>query len=183
MRPSICYSFKPGMALLLPKVVPASMVAATTSCSPCELFEACESSAEKEALMQQHPYIKIAYLKAVNCQPTAGNVLQRCKQKLERLRAELGSQICVYKIGYTSNPIQRFRSYELANFSVMLLLHVTPCRGTALMLEAALIDLHLGTPGCRNEKPGGEGGGHIEAHHFYVYVVAARADQFKPIGG
>ena len=178
MSPSVT-----GMVLLLPEVAPSSMVAGTTSCSPCEPFEACESIVQKEDFIQQYPKITIGYMKAAACQPTAGNVLQHCKQKLERLRAELGCQVCVYKIGYTSNPIQRFRSYELANFSVMLLLHVTPCKGTALMLEAALIDLHMGTPGCRNEKPGGEGGGHIEAYHFYVYVVAARADQFKPIGG
>ena len=51
------------------------------------------------------------------------------------------------------------------------------------MLEAALISANRSERECRNEKPGGEGPPSSGEEPFhYVYVVGARADQFKPIG-
>ena len=141
----------------------------------------CQGRLEKEEVMQQVCGLAIKCLPSQNA--TAGVVLQHCIRKLELFRASLGSAVCVYKIGYSSNPIQRFESYQLANFTNMWVLHVTECKGTALMLEAALIAFNAGCVGCRNEKPGGEGPQHLQPEHFYVYAVGARADQCKPIGG
>ena len=88
----------------------------------------------------------------------------------------------MFKVGYTTNPLFRFYKYQVLNYSSMTLLHVTSCKGSAQMLEAALIDQYLGLSGCRNEQFGGEGPGHIDADDYYVYIVGARADQAKPIG-
>ena len=146
-------------------------------------FQLSESSQEREDLIRRSSCIAIAYLDLVSGQRSAGRILQRCKRKVQLFRASVGEGVCVFKIGYSSNPILRFASYRLANFSCMTLLHVTECRGTAEMLEAALIDVFWELPGCRNEQPGGEGPRHLQADCFYVYVVGARAHQPKPIGG
>ena len=115
--------------------------------------------------------------------PTAGTVLQHCKRQVELFRTSLGGAVAVFKIGYTSNPVRRFVSYRKHNFATMRLLHTTENRGVAEMLEAALIDVFKNIRGCRNDKPGGEGPGHVVAADYYVYIVGARADQAKPIGG
>ena len=149
-----------------------------------EDLEACHNVLDKEALIRKTSHVTVAYLNTVSCCPTAGKVLRHCKQKCSLFRSELGGSVCVFKIGYTSNPLKRFASYCLSNFSRMMLLHVTECRGAAQMLEAALIDAHLDILGCRNEKLGGEGPTHhVQAAHFYVYIVGARADLPRPIGG
>ena len=149
-----------------------------------EEFESCEALLEKEAVIRRASHIRVAYLNMVSCNPTAGKVLRHCKDKCSLFLLDMGGPVCVFKIGYTSNPISRFAGYALSNFSHMMLLHVTHCRGTAQMLEAALIDSHLDIMGCRNEKLGGEGPQHhAEALHFYVYIVGARADLPRPIGG
>lgn len=65
----------------------------------------------------------------------------------------------------------------------MSLLHVTSNLGSAQMLEAALIAGNISKRGCRNKKFGGDGPTSYEHHDsmFFVYVVGARADLFKPI--
>lgn len=147
-------------------------------------FEECESLRSKAAVIAKTDCIQIGYLDIITKlrSPTAGIVLQHCKDRIQRFRTDVGFMVCVYKIGFTSNPIFRFAKYSEVNYSRMLLLHVTQCKGTAQMLEAALIDRHLGETGCRNEQPGGEGPGHISASYYYVYVVGARADLPLPIG-
>ena len=150
---------------------------------PSEDFESLQTVSEKEAQLQRDPHMVVGYLDVTAANPTAGKVLQHCKRKLDLFRKSLGGAVCVFKIGYCSDPCKRFMSYKQANFSSMMLLHVTPCKGIAQMLEAALIDASLKIQGCRNEKPGGEGPGHVQVSHFYVYVVGARADLPKPIGG
>ena len=145
-------------------------------------FEVCEDVVEKEAIILRAKGISIGYIATNRRNPTAGTVLQHCKRKAKQFRIFVGVTVCVFKIGFTSNPIFRFSKYRGLNYSDMCLLHVTPCKATAEMLEAALIDQHMGLSGCRNESFGGEGPGHIQAAHYYVYIVGARADQLKPIG-
>ena len=147
-------------------------------------FEECLSLRSKAAVIAKTDCIQIGYLDVITKQrtPTAGIVLRHCKDRIQRFRADVGFNVCVFKIGFTSNPIFRFAKYSELNYSRMLLIHVTQCKGTAQMLEAALIDRHLGDTGCRNEQPGGEGPGHISASYYYVYVVGARADLPLPIG-
>ena len=139
---------------------------------------------EKDAVLAKQDLIRRNYLLGtrVSVNPTAGTVLQHCKLRVVRFRTQIGQNVCVFKIGYTSNPLVRFRSYMELNYSSMSLLHVTMCKGSAEMLEAALIDLYKGTTGCRNEKAGGDGPVHLQADVFYVYIVGARADQAKRIG-
>ena len=148
-------------------------------------FEDCETAVAKEAVILKTCDISVSCLDVVSVSPTAGKVLQHCKRKLELFRSRLGGSVCVFKIGYTTNPIRRFASYRHANFSKMNVLHCTGNKGSAEMLEAALIDRHSNILGCRNEQPGGEGPGQLNsnASHFYVYVVGARADLGIPIGG
>ena len=138
---------------------------------------------QKEYVMSCVTGITAGYVSMKKTRPTAGSVLQHCKQRILRFLHTIGSGLCVFKIGYTSNPLIRFQSYASANFSVMELLHVTDTKGVAEMLEAALIDQFMTVTGCRNEKPGGEGPGHVQASHYFVYIVGARADQAKRIGG
>ena len=155
---------------------------ADTASSTSRRFEACESTLEREAVLHDVDGISVAYLNMGFRNKTAGRVFQHCKAKVQQFRTSIGSQICVFKIGYTSNPVFRFYKYQLLHYSHMSLLHVTSCKGAAEMLEAALIDQYLGLSGCRNEQLGGEGPGHIHADDYYVYVVGARADVAKPIG-
>ena len=124
-----------------------------------------------------------AYVSSSARKPTAGTVLQHCKKQVELFRASLGGAVAVFKIGYTSNPVRRFVSYHMHNFAAMRVIHTTENRGVAEMLEAALIDAFKQVRGCRNDKPGGEGPGHLIARNYYVYIVGARADEAKPIGG
>ena len=160
-----------------------SFVLTTDLADLAEDFEACDSIKDKEYVLQKACDIDIGYLDVVATQPTAGKVLQHCKKKMSQFRHCLGGAVCVFKIGYSTNPIQRFASYRNSNFSRMLLLHATDCKGVAEMLEASLIDMVLGTSGCRNEKPGGEGPPFVRSSHYFVYIVGARADQPKRIGG
>ena len=146
-------------------------------------FGTLQSLAAKEAFLRRDSQMIIGYLDTAAASPSAGKVLQHCKRKVELFRQSLGGDVCVFKIGYCSNPRERFSSYKEVHLCRMMLLHVTPCKGVAQMLEAALIDSHWGILGCRNEQPGGEGPVHVKASHFYVYVVRARADLPLPIGG
>ena len=144
-------------------------------------FEASCSATARESVLCRMPGLAIGYLVRLRT-PNAGTILQHCKARALSFRRRIGIQVCVFKFGFTSNPIIRFSRYQQLHYSNMLLLHVTSCKGAAQMLEAALIDQHMGLTGCRNEQLGGEGPGHIEADAYYVYIVSARADQPKPIG-
>ena len=145
-------------------------------------FLQAETLEQKEYIVSCLHGITGSYLRQKTC-PTAGTVLQHCKQRIHSFLRTIGAGLCVFKIGYTSNPLIRLQSYAIANFSAMELLHVTNTKGVAEMLEAALIDHFKAVTGCRNDKPGGEGPGHVQASHYYVYIVGARADQAKRIGG
>ena len=148
-----------------------------------EEFESCECISSKELVLQKlgEPML-LSYLDMAVRNHAAGKILQHCKNKVDAFRRRIGANVCVFKIGFTSNPIFRFRKYQELNYSSMMLLHVTTCKGTAEMLEAALIDQHHSLVGCRNIQLGGEGPGHIRAEHYYVYIVGARADLPLPIG-
>ena len=148
-----------------------------------EEFESCECIKSKEMVLRKlgDPML-LAYLDMTVYNHTAGKILQHCKRKVNGFRHLIGANVCVFKIGFTSNPIFRFRKYQELNYSSMMLLHSTPCKGTAEMLEAALIDQHQSIVGCRNIQCGGEGPGHIRAEHYYVYIVGARADLPVRIG-
>ena len=148
------------------------------------IFDECESLQQKHEVLRQSP-IEVDYMPiSSTIQPTAGHILQYCKQKIQSFRASVGDNVCVYKVGLTTNPLRRSTWYVQLNYTRMArmsLLHATRCQGTAEMLEAALIDNHMGRTGCRNQRSGGEGGV-AGANAYYVYIVGARADIPKPIG-
>ena len=140
---------------------------------------------ENELLFHQHG-IEIVYMANPSRQKaTAGTILQRCLTEITKFRKHMNKDVCVFKVGLTTDPVVRFGFYRDANYERMVLLHVTENMGVAQMLEAALIAPNLKQVGCRNEKFGGEGPPckslHGKTFHF-VYVVGARADQMKPIG-
>ena len=96
----------------------------------------------------------------------------------------------MFKIGLTSNPLQRRESYYEQNFQAFVIIHEV-CRVELLamleMLEAALIaEFHDNGRCCRNKQLGGES---MRAKDFsprfpppyFAYCVATSAAQRKPI--
>ena len=137
---------------------------------------------ELEGMCRKHG-IGVSYLPfPKRLKATAGTILQRCLREVETFRNKMNKNLCVFKLGLTSNPIVRFRFYQEANYTHMTLLHVSEIPGVAQMLEASLISSHMTQHGCRNERFGGEcpPGSEMEPYHF-VYIVGARADSMKPI--
>lgn len=109
---------------------------------------------------------------------TASDIRQHCLDEIENVRRDL--QVPVWKIGIATNLIMRWESYQLENFTLMRVLHISDNYGLTCMLEAALIDVYMGMQGCRNINKGGEG--LRDRPPFFTYVVAARADCKKRIG-
>ena len=108
---------------------------------------------------------------------------QSCKGAFHKfaILEKLGKQLCVYKLGLTSNPALRFQFYKEGNYTHMTVLHVSCNLGLIQMLEAALIAANI-SESCRNQRYGGEGPpGSIEEPYHFAYVVGARADSFKRI--
>ncbi len=113
---------------------------------------------------------------------TCGNILHHCKCQVDAVRLDFGGAVCVFKIGITCAPIQRFRFYRAENFESMTLLHASVDYNVTNMLEAALIGLFWVTRGCRNINRGGEGNIHLRPPPYFTYIVAARADGRVRIG-
>ena len=115
----------------------------------------------------------------------SGKLLGHCVQKIMQLRRNLGGlPLCVYKIGITSDPNQRWRSYREQRFTSMLCVHATNNLSVVEHLEAALIlTFSVDTQGSlRNINTGGEGmrlkGGEARfAPPYFVYCVGADASQ------
>ena len=112
-----------------------------------------------------------------------GYVLQHAKEQIDVFRRHVGLQVCVYKIGITANPLVRFHSYKQSNYTLMRVIHISPDLGLIKMLEAALVDIHIGLTGCRNTRLGGDGplNSAKSKPPYCCYVVAAPADQKKRI--
>ena len=90
---------------------------------------------------------------------TCGKILSRCNGLVESFRAKIGPQICIFKIGVTSNPLLRFLSYIESGYQLMWLMHQSPSLDLIHMLEAALIMANCHHSGCRNSKGTGGAGG------------------------
>ena len=114
--------------------------------------------------------------------PTAGKVLQYTRQQVAAFRENMGLQVCVFKIGVSSNPVVRYIDYRSKNYTAMWVLHESTSAGATHMLEAALISHFEVCPGCRN-KPGSGGEGALNrggsSGPYYTYVCGGRADQNK----
>ena len=118
--------------------------------------------------------------------PTCGKILLHSKQQVNAFREMMGISICVFKIGISVNPAQRFISYLDVNFQVMWVIYQGPDIGLVHMLEAALIDEFHPVSGCRNAAhSGGEGGLNERCHlgpPYFVYITGGKADQLKRVG-
>lgn len=83
----------------------------------------------------------------------------------------------VFKIGITSNPIERWThskyGYALdkrENWLGMKVIAVFDTSALAAMVESFLIHKFVNTPGCRNAAAGGETASPVEGPHF-TYIV------------
>lgn len=99
-------------------------------------------------------------------------------QHAERCVANLSNKYpAVFKIGITSSPVKRWihpvYGYSLdrrEHWQGMKIISITSTSFSAALIETMLISRFKGTPGCRNEKPGGESASPGEGPHF-TYVV------------
>ena len=123
----------------------------------------------------------------------ASKVLLHCLRVVDAVRTENGgASLCVFKIGLTSNPVQRRASYLQQNFQNFVVIHKVwrpELLGMLEMLEAALIaEFHDNGRCCRNLRLGGES---MRTKDFvprfpppyYAYCAATNAAQCKPIRG
>ena len=141
-----------------------------------QTLEQLELASQKEGICLSYLHFRF------KCTANAGTILQRCLSQVCHFREKLGKQLCVYKLGLTSNPALRFQFYKEGNYTHMTVLHVSCNLGLIQMLEAALIAANISEKGCRNQRYGGEGPpGSIEEPYHFAYVVGARADSFKRI--
>ena len=73
-------------------------------------------------------------------------------------REYIGLSVCVFKIGVTSCPANRFKNYCALNFTAMWIIFMGADLGMVHILEAALISEFNQCIGCRNAaNTGGEG--------------------------
>lgn len=49
---------------------------------------------------------------------TSGKLLSFCKDKVTSFRSKVGIRLCVFKIGVTSNPVVRYKSYVKKNSQI-----------------------------------------------------------------
>ena len=117
---------------------------------------------------------------------TCGKILAISIQRVESFRNKMGRNLCVFKIGVTSNPCDRLASYKKQGFTDMWLIWVSRSVDLIHMLEASLIlNFHKET-GCRNK--GGTGGeGCLNQLDpppppYFVYICGGRADQLRRVG-
>ena len=85
---------------------------------------------------------------------------------------------CIYKIGLTKNPVQRWMNKEYGykhdtrnRFTNMTVIFAHADPQPVGFLEAALIRLFMGLPGNRNIQMGGEGLDQEGAGPYFCYVV------------
>ena len=120
--------------------------------------------------------------------PTCGKILSHAKRQVAAFREWVGFQLCVFKIGVTSNPPTRFADYVQKGFTAMWIIFAGDDVGIVHMLEAALISEFASGTGCQNmAETGGEGALNRKASPsagppFYVYVTGGRADQPRRVG-
>lgn len=131
----------------------------------------------------------LVWLKTPPANYNAGQQLSWCKAKINSV---LSQGPYVYKIGITADPIFRFYKVPTASspspgyyrchekFKAMHVLFACQSFDEASLMEAALIEAHVGKPGCRNVKLGGEGR-RSEDPPFFTYAVYKLAMQKRLI--
>lgn len=109
-----------------------------------------------------------------NPKATASHIAKKAEASVTKLWSK---HPAVFKIGLTSNPVRRWQHSVYGycrdrreKWQGMNILFVTPNSLPAALIEAMLISRFKGSPGCRNENPGGETASPGDGPHF-VYVV------------
>lgn len=116
------------------------------------------------------------------CHVTCGRLLGFARDRVNSFRAKVGAQLCVFKVGVTTNPIVRYKAYVAQGFNLMWLIAMSYSSIDLVhMLEAALIAEFHSVLGCKNH-PGTGGDGALNRPNpppgpYFVYVTGARADQ------
>jgi hypothetical protein len=118
--------------------------------------------------------------------PPSGKILTHCKRMVCAFRESMGVSLCIFKIGVTADPVNRFSDYQTKAFSVMWIIYVSDDLSLTHMLEAALISEFNAASGCRNAPGSGGEGGLMRKKHlgppFFTYITGGRADQMKRVG-
>lgn len=117
---------------------------------------------------------------------TCGTLLSYCRDQVICFREKIGIRLCIFKIGVTSNPIIRYKSYVKKNYTAMWLIAESSSVDLIHMLEAALILEFHKHVGCRN-KEGSGGDGALNRDQpppppYFVYLTGGRADQSCSVG-
>ena len=107
----------------------------------------------------------------------AGRILQHCIRQVQSV-LDLHPGLVVFKIGATCVPLRRWNQpgwgyVHDKDFEDMRVIGRTRTAEGMAFLEAALINVFRGRPGCRNEALGGDGiaTASADAGSFFVYVV------------
>ena len=87
--------------------------------------------------------------------PPSGKILTHCKRMVCAFRESMGVSLCIFKIGVTADPVNRFSDYQTKAFSVMWIIYVSDDLSLTHMLEAALISEFNAASGCRNAPGSG----------------------------
>ncbi len=105
---------------------------------------------------------------------SASQVARHCEVCISKLSSK---HPAVFKVGITSNPVRRWMhptyGYTLdrkERWQGMKVLFVAANSFSVALLECFMISKFKGTPGCRNENPGGESACPGEGPHF-LYAV------------
>lgn len=121
----------------------------------------------------------LVWLKLPTATANTGRTLAWCRSVINRL---LKKGPHVYKIGVTADPLFRFYKrptfespspgyyHDHEKYKGMYILYAGVAFEEAALMEAILIESHLGCPGNRNKQPGGEGRRSDEGP-FFCYVV------------
>ena len=121
-------------------------------------------------------------MKRLSC----GKILSHAKGQVTALREKIGIRLCCFKIGVTTNPLNRFQLYVKRGYNLVWVIWTSASTDIVHMLEAALISEFGRHVGCQyTHESGGEGALNKEnppPPPYFVYVVGGRADQKRRVG-
>ena len=113
---------------------------------------------------------------------TEVNIFRHVENSLASIKAAHGFNLCVFKIGISSDPAERAIHYFENGFKRYYLIHISESASVIEHLEERLIAMSKDVLGCRNERPGGEGRMRSRPPPYFLYIAAACAAQREPIG-
>ena len=157
-----------------------------TTCTLKELADSFDAETFDWSLTRSHGLSYRCAKEPRSGQQTCGRILSYCKDRVTSFREDIGIRLCVFKLGVTSNPIQRYIHYQQLGFNRMWIIAVSHSTDLIHMLEAALVSEYCKHVGCKNkEGSGGEGAlnRNVKAPPpYFMYVTGGRADQSRWVG-